>query len=202
MLKPAAVIATLALGHLVAMVGLYITGSGPSFVERIVLVHLFLLIPLAGAGLDMAWNSQRRFVRVLVMGFLLSFALSESWRAGTIISTGHWSDYASTGDDYYAIAQYLSAQLPSTTGDAAVQCHDTGYCVRIASRLPERVHGVSGETIQTVLAQRRIQMLCVPAGNGGPWKVEPNIEQAFRAAHQGEAITESRVGIWRVLDAG
>lgn len=188
-------------GHLVAMIALYTSGSGPSFVERIVLLHLFLLLPLGGAGLAAIWNTQRPLLRASVLMFLAAFIGEEYWRARQIINTRQYNDYAMMGNDYQALSTYLRMELPSTVGDVAVQCHDDGYYVRFSSNRPGRVHAITDRNMNEVLSQHNVALLCVPMSDIGPWRVDERVEPAFLLAHQGESFTESQLGNWRIIRA-
>lgn len=195
----AAVLVVIAVGHLAAMTVLYVTGSGPLFVERIVLFHLLLLIPIGGAALAAAWDARRPIGRTAVVAFVAAFVAWECYRSHDIIASRRHSDYRHMGDDYRTMSELLRAELPTMTGDAAVHCHDSGHYVRFSSGMPFRIHAVTGEDIEQAVTTRNIEMLGVPVADLGAWRVDDRIERVFRAAHGVDAVTETRLGNWRIL---
>lgn len=199
-LRRATMLAAVAVAHFAILTALYINGSGPSFVDRIVLVHLFLLMPATAAALvavcDRIRPNGRTWPAVIV-------ALIIAWGAldarDMIVHRRH-GDYILQGDEYLRLADYLRATLPHESGDAAVHGHDVSMYVRVLSGMPNRVHDVRAEDVAEVLAAHPIRMLCVPAADMGPWRVAPGIERAFRRAVAPAELTEKRLGNWRILE--
>lgn len=187
-----------AVGHLFVLTALYASGSGPSFVERIVLLQLFLLMPIAAAALASVWMLARPWAKPAVVAFVVLFAAVESYRAREIIASRRCSDYRLMGDEYLRLADYLREDLLTNGGDVALCAHDYGHMVRFLSGYPWRVHEVHARNVAETLAHHPVRLLCLPARTMGDWRADERVETAYRNAVR-NPLNESRLGNWRLL---
>jgi dienelactone hydrolase len=186
-------------GHFTAITLLYISGSGPSFVDRIVLPHLLLLLPVCGAVIAAGLASPRRAAKAAAGIALLVAVISGPVQAKRIIDGKRWHGYRVQADEYLRLSRYLRDALVTEHGLAAVNAHDAGLFIRFMSGYPNRVVEVTGETAAEIFRERDIALLAVPAEPMDRWQPDERIETAFRAAAHPNRITESRLGNWRIL---
>lgn len=187
--------------HLGLLVVMYASGSGPSFVHRIVLWHLYAMLPVGAVYLAMVWYRRSRYVRAVIVLGAVGFAASGVYEARAILDEGRQNDYREVGDEYMVLARYLRETWTASDGRAAVQAHDGARFVHVHSGIPGLIVPVTSDDAIEVLDDQRIRLLCIPSGRFDAWIIDPRIESAFRSAHEGRGITERDLDGWRLLRA-
>jgi len=190
---------TVAAAHFAILTALYCLGTGPRFVERIVLFHWLILLPLAGRILARWIGSPRRILRAGAVLCLAAVAVWEPHRARAILRGRTYAEYHDTAGAYLELGRYIRASLPDLRADVAVWCHDSALFVRTVSRAPWRVKNVEPERADSILAHGEIEMLCVPRRPVGPLRPDPRLEAAFRRVYWSYPIEIREFGDWRVL---
>lgn len=198
-LAPAKLLVGIALVHLAILTAMYTRGNGPAFVDRIVLLHLYMLIPFGAARLASWMRSPRRNLRYLAVGFALTFAGSELYRAHAMLAEGKDNDYHAVGEDFEALSAYLREHWDPADGDVAVQCEDYGFFIGVRSGMPDQIMAVNAENVRDVLARRPVTLLCVPIVGRGHWRPDPRIEPVSRERRADNSIKVEELGNWRLL---
>lgn len=195
------VLLAIVLSHLVIMTGLYTAGSGPYFVERIVLVHLLLLLPLTGHAMVQAWASRRGAARIAVAALLLCIGIVETVRAHRIIAGERYSDYAELSDHYEALVPVLRDELADPRVHLAIHTNDNALFLRFRTGVRDRLHAVTPDSAAELLTAHDIEAIYLPRTNAGHLVPDARIEKTWRDHHASSVIVEHDRGFWRVLEA-
>ncbi len=192
----------LALTHLLILSILYYSGSGPSFVERIVLIHLLMLLPLAGCGLARAWRSRFLPIRYASAVVLVAMAFVETTYAHYIIQEQPFSEYRAMCGKYEALVALLREEGDDGPTQVAAQTSDQGYFVRFRTGGRPEIHSVTAENAAELVREKGVLTLYLPTASAGYLEVDPKIEAAWRTAAGTRLVSEREAGFWRVLRIG
>lgn len=187
-------------GHFLILVGAYVGGSGPLFVQRVVLLHIILMLPFAGALLATWVRSRRRPWAVAAWALPIIFVLTQTYETRRILEYGIEFDYAAVKSDFVELAQFLKRNGRRFEGRVGVATPDFGACfIRIQADMPFRVVHIPNELDDYRLRDGVLSLIAVPIPRSGPLSVADAIEQRIRRDNVDVDHRSLDFGNWRLF---
>ena len=187
-------------GHFLILVGAYVGGSGPLFVQRVVLLHIILMLPFAGAILATWVRSRRRAWSVAAWALPFIFALTQTYETRRILECGIEFDYAAVKSDFVELAEFLKRNRRRFEGRVGVATPDSwaGF-IRIQADMPFRVVHIPNELDDYRLRDGVLSLIAVPIPRSGPLAVAAAIEQRIRRDNVHVDHRSLEMGNWRLF---
>lgn len=187
-------------GHFLILVAAYVGGSGPLFVQRVVLLHIILMLPFAGALLATWVRARRRRWAVAAWALPIIFVLTQTYETRRILAHGVEFDYAAVKSDFVELAEFLKRNRRRFEGRVGVATPDfwAGF-IRIQADMPFRVAHIPNELDDYRLRNGVLSLIAVPIPRSGPLAVADGIEQRIRRDNRDVDHRSLRLGNWRLF---
>ncbi len=148
--------------HLAILIGLFILGSAPLFVERIVLLHFALMLPVVSALIVRCLDRAGPMVRVVAAAGLILYGGEQFQRAASIFDSGDFCDHPQVREPYARLGEFLRQRRGHITGAVVVDTDDRDHLISIFASLPGRVRSLNAGEESPVLEERGVEIFCVP----------------------------------------
>ena len=196
--RRAALLCAVNAAHLGVLVLLFVLGSAPLFVERIVLFHFALIVPIAANLFCQLARRLPTAVGILGAGLLMIYGVEQLERAHTLFDSGRCCDHSGVRGPYAELGTYLRSCRTDLGGQVVVADDDRDHIIGVISSLPRRVRTINSPEDVPVLCSGDVEIFCVPIRDLGRGWVGPAVEQAFLGRNAAGSYDARTIGPWRV----
>ena len=203
------------IAHLGVLIALFACGSGPMFVQRIVLFHFALLLPIPAAMLVQLIALSRRSARrcprfapvaarvaaILVCGWVvMRYGTYQTAWAGRVFRDGWFCDHANVREPYTQLGTWLGKHRKSIAGRTVIEANDHSHIVDTVASLPRRVRSISSPEDAPVLGQHGVVVFVAATRDLGRGYSNGAVERAFLRRNAHLALHQTNLGPWRIYE--